>query len=47
MQLGKGITLGLWLLIGLNMLMAFGSIGIFLRMAPAIELINFRNARSL
>jgi hypothetical protein len=36
-----------WLLIGLNILMAFASIGIFLRMAPAIERINFRNARSL
>lgn len=47
MQLSKGITLGAWLLISLNLLMAFGSIGIFLRMAPAIERINYRNARSL
>jgi len=47
MQLGKGITLGAWLLISLNLLMAFGSIGISLRMAPAIERINYRNARSL
>ncbi len=41
------IRLGAWLLIGLNLLMAFGSIGVFLRMAPAIEIIIERNDRSL
>lgn len=32
---------------GLNLLMALGAIWIFMRMAPAIEIILYRNARSL
>ncbi len=41
------IRLGAFFLIGLNLLMAFGSIWIFTRMAPAIEVIIDQNERSL
>ena len=43
----QSIRLGLWLLIGFNLLMALGSIWIFMRMAPAIEVIIDRNGRTL
>ena len=47
MRLGQTIWMGAWILIGLNLLMAFGSIGVFIRMAPAIEVIIEQNERSL
>ena len=47
MRLAQSIRIGVWLLIGLNLLMALGSIWIFMRMAPAIEVIIYRNERSL
>ncbi|HOO63008.1 MAG TPA: hypothetical protein PK364_03690 [Synergistaceae bacterium] len=47
MKLGQSVRLGGWLLIALNFLMALGAIWIFMRMAPAIELIIERNERSL
>lgn len=39
--------MGLWAVVVLTVLMAFGSIWIFMRMAPAIEVIIERNGRSL
>ena len=36
MRLAQSVRLGAWLLIGLNLLMALGAIGILMRMAPAI-----------
>ena len=47
MRIAQSIRTGAWLLIGLNLLMALGSIWIFMRMAPAIEIIIERNERSL
>lgn len=47
MQLPNAVRVGAWLLIGLNLLMAFGTIAIFTRMTPAIERIIERNERSL
>ncbi len=47
MRLGRNIALGAWILIAFNLLLAFGSIWVFLRMAPSIERVNERNARSL
>ena len=47
MRIAQSIRFGLWLLIGLNLFMALGSIWIFMRMAPAIEVIIDRNERSL
>lgn len=47
MRLGQAVRVGSWLLVGLNLLMAVGAIGIFTRMAPAIALIIERNERSL
>jgi len=47
MRFAQSIRIGVWLLIGLNLLMALGSIWIFMRMAPAIEVIIDRNERSL
>ena len=44
---GQSVRFGAWLLIGLHLLMAFGSIWIFMRMAPAIETIIARNVVSL
>lgn len=46
MKISQSIKTGAWLLITLNLLMAFGSIWIFTRMAPAIEIIIDRNERS-
>jgi len=47
MRLAHAVKIGAWFLVGLNLLMAFGSIGIFMRMAPAITVIIDRNERSL
>jgi hypothetical protein len=47
MRIAQSIRIGVWLLIGLNLFMALGSIWIFMRMAPAIEVIIDRNERSL
>jgi hypothetical protein len=47
MPIVKFIRIGAWLLVGLNLLMAFGVIGLFTRMAPAIAVIIERNERSL
>ncbi|MDT8377404.1 MAG: hypothetical protein RQ739_00835 [Desulfotignum sp.] len=47
MRLAQTVRLGAWILIGLNLLMAFGSIWVFIRMAPAIEVIIDQNERSL
>lgn len=47
MKVGQNVRLGAWFLIGLNILMAMGSIWVFVRMAPAIEIIILQNERSL
>ncbi len=47
MKLAQSVWLGAWVLIGLNLLMAFGSIWVFMRMSPAIETIIDRNVTSL
>lgn len=47
MRLAQAFRVGAWLLVGLNLLMALGSIVIFIRMAPAIAEITERNGRSL
>jgi hypothetical protein len=47
MKIAQSVRIGLWLLIGLNLFMALGSIWIFMRMAPAIEVIIDRNELSL
>lgn len=47
MRLAQAIQFGGWLIIAINLLMALGCIGIFMRMAPAVEEINLRNYRSL
>ncbi|HKI48284.1 MAG TPA: hypothetical protein VKA69_03090 [Desulfobacteria bacterium] len=47
MKIAQSVRMGAWLLIGFNLLMALGSIWIFMRMAPAIEIIIERNERSL
>lgn len=47
MKLAHSVRLAAWLLIGLNLMMAFGSIWVFVRMTPAIELIIDRNVTSL
>lgn len=47
MRLAKGIIWGAWFLVGINLLMAFGAIGIFTRMSPAIATILKRNGDSL
>jgi hypothetical protein len=47
MRLAHAVRLGAWMLVGLNLLMAFASVGIFMRMAPAITIIIERNERSL
>lgn len=38
---------GTWIIIGLNLIMAFGAIWLFQRMAPAIEIILDQNDKSL
>ncbi|MFO7749686.1 MAG: hypothetical protein R6V54_06295 [Desulfobacteraceae bacterium] len=47
MKPAQSVRLGAWFLIALNLMMAFGSIWIFMRMAPAIEIIIDQNQRSL
>jgi methyl-accepting chemotaxis protein len=47
MKLAQSVRLGAWFLIALNLVMAFGSIWVFTRMAPVIEIIIERNERSL
>jgi nitrate/nitrite-specific signal transduction histidine kinase len=47
MKLAQSVKLGAWFLIALNLIMAFGSIWVFMRMAPAIEIIIEQNERSL
>ncbi len=47
MKLTQSVKLGAWFLIGLTMLMALGSIWVFVRMSPAIEDIITRNEHSL
>lgn len=47
MKLAQSVRLGAWFLILLNLMMAFGSIWIFMRMAPAIEIIIEQNELSL
>lgn len=47
MQLAYAVRVGGWLLVVLNLLMAIGSIQVFMRMAPAIERILARNERSI
>ncbi len=47
MKLVHSIRMGAWVLIILNLLMAFGSIWVFLRMAPALDNIIKRNTRTL
>ena len=47
MKFSQTVRLGAWLIIGLNLLMAFGSIWVFARMTPAIEVISSQNERSL
>lgn len=47
MTIAQPVRIGLWLLIGLNLLMAFGAIGVFIRMSPAISVIIDQNGNSL
>ena len=47
MKHAQSVGFGAWLLIVLNLLMAFGSIWIFMRMAPAIKVIIAQNEVSL
>lgn len=47
MRLANSVKIGAWVLISLNILMAFGSIWVFMRMAPAIEVIILQNELSL
>lgn len=47
MRLANAVRVGGWLLVVLNLLMAIGSIQVFMRMAPAIERIIERNERSI
>ncbi|HAE38303.1 MAG TPA: hypothetical protein DCG57_06645 [Candidatus Riflebacteria bacterium] len=47
MRLAKAFSLSAWLLVTINLLMAFGAIGIFMRMTPAIAEIISNNERSL
>jgi methyl-accepting chemotaxis protein len=47
MKIAQSVKLGAWLLLVLNLMMSFGSIWVFTRMAPAIEIIIVQNERSL
>lgn len=47
MKLAQSVRLGAWSLISLNLVIAFASIWVFMRMAPAIEIIIERNEKSL
>ncbi|MDD3588637.1 MAG: hypothetical protein PHQ75_15750 [Thermoguttaceae bacterium] len=47
MRLTNSVKVGIWCLVGLNLLMAFVSIWVFVRMAPAVEKIINRNTKSI
>ncbi len=47
MKLAKSVIFGAWLIVIINLLMAFGAIGVFNRMTPAIANILSNNERSL
>ena len=47
MRLAHAVRVGAWFLVVLNLLMAFGTIGIFSRMTPAIAHIIERNGYSI
>ncbi|PKL50578.1 MAG: hypothetical protein CVV42_02315 [Candidatus Riflebacteria bacterium HGW-Riflebacteria-2] len=47
MRLAQAFSLGAWLIVTINLLMAFGAIGVFTRMTPAIAEIISNNERSL
>lgn len=47
MRLTQNVLMGIWFLVGLNLLIAICSIWVFMRMTPAIEVIIERNERSL
>ncbi len=47
MRLTHAVRAGAWLLIGLNLLLAFGAIGLLTRMSPAIDQIIERNGQSI
>lgn len=47
MRLAQAVRIGAWILVGLNLLMAIGTLTILARMAPAIAGIIERNERSL
>lgn len=47
MKFAQSVKFGAWFLIGMNLMMAFGSIWIFMRMAPAIKVIIAQNEVSL
>lgn len=47
MRLAHAVRVGSWVLVGLNLLMAVGTIAVFSRMAPAIAVILDRNERTL
>lgn len=47
LKLAQSVKMGAWMLITLNLLMAFGSIWVFVRMAPAIDVIIVQNEVSL
>lgn len=47
MRISQAVIIGAWLLISLNILMALGSIWIFMRMTPAIKDIIEKNEHSL
>ena len=47
MRLAQAVRVGAWFLVGINLLMAVGTIAIFSRMAPAIAIIIERNDRTL
>ncbi|NLF98313.1 MAG: hypothetical protein GX569_16395 [Candidatus Riflebacteria bacterium] len=47
MRLAQAFSLAAWLIVTINLLMAFGAIGVFSRMTPAIAEIISNNERSL
>ena len=47
MKLAQSVRLGAWSLISLNLVIAFAAIWVFMRMAPAIEIIIEQNEKSL
>ena len=47
MRLTHAVRAGAWLLVGLNLLLSFGAIGLLTRMTPAIAQIMERNGQSI